>query len=183
MASTYRNNDRGFIQNTYNYFYMISSINTFLEVWEQESAATLACLRNLTDESLGKELVPGYRSIERIANHIVDCAASIPQEATLPLEHVKQHYNTVNELVNAYTAASEKVKKAVTSWSDATLQEITPMYGENWKKGFALWVTIAHQAHHRGQMTVLMRMAGLKVPGVYGPAKEEWEAYGLPKAD
>jgi len=36
-----------------------------------------------------------------------------------------------------------------------------------------------HQAHHRGQMTVLMRQAGMKVPGVYGPSKEEWSAFGM----
>jgi uncharacterized damage-inducible protein DinB len=29
-------------------------------------------------------------------------------------------------------------------------------------------------------MTVLMRQAGLKVPGVYGPALEEWNAFGAP---
>lgn len=162
---------------------MIASIQTFLEVWEQETAATLSCLNNLTDESLGKELVAGYRGIERTANHIVDCAASIPQSATLPLTHQKQHHASVAELVKAYTAATDAVKSAVAQWTDETLQETTPMYGETWKKGFALWVTIAHQAHHRGQLTVLMRLAGLKVPGVYGPAKEEWEAYGLPKAD
>ena len=26
----------------------------------------------------------------------------------------------------------------------------------------------------------LMRQAGLKVPGLYGPAMEEWSAYGAP---
>ena len=162
---------------------MIDSIKTFLEVWQQESDSTLACFRNLTDESLSKDLVNDYRSIERIANHIVDCAAGIPKEATVNVEHTKSHYTKVNELVEAYSRASKKVKDAVAGWTDQTLQEQTPMYGESWKKGFALWVTIAHQAHHRGQMTVLMRLAGLKVPGVYGPAKEEWEAMGLPKAD
>jgi hypothetical protein len=25
-----------------------------------------------------------------------------------------------------------------------------------------------------------MRQAGLRVPGVYGPALEEWSAYGMP---
>jgi len=43
----------------------------------------------------------------------------------------------------------------------------------------SLQVLVVHQAHHRGQMTVLMRQAGLKVPGVYGPAREEWTAYGM----
>ena len=28
-------------------------------------------------------------------------------------------------------------------------------------------------------MTVLMRQAGLKVPGVYGPAREEWAEFGM----
>jgi uncharacterized damage-inducible protein DinB len=54
-----------------------------------------------------------------------------------------------------------------------------PMYGEKWTRGFTLYVLIAHQSHHRGQMTVLMRQAGLKVPGVCGPSKEEWAAYGM----
>ena len=42
-----------------------------------------------------------------------------------------------------------------------------------------LMTLINHQNHHRGQMTVLMRQAGLTVPGVYGPAKEEWAAAGM----
>jgi uncharacterized damage-inducible protein DinB len=42
---------------------------------------------------------------------------------------------------------------------------------------------MSHEIHHRGQMTVLMRQAGLKVPGVYGPSREEWTAYGMPPQD
>jgi hypothetical protein len=26
----------------------------------------------------------------------------------------------------------------------------------------------------------LMRQAGLKVPGVYGPSREEWSQFGMP---
>jgi uncharacterized damage-inducible protein DinB len=28
-------------------------------------------------------------------------------------------------------------------------------------------------------MTVLMRQAGLKVPGIYGPSREEWVKIGM----
>lgn len=41
-----------------------------------------------------------------------------------------------------------------------------------------LFFMIQHQIHHRGQMTILMRQAGLTVPGIYGPAKEEWAVIG-----
>ena len=40
-------------------------------------------------------------------------------------------------------------------------------------RGMAVLVMLHHEIHHRGQMTVLMRQAGLPVPGVYGPAKDE----------
>jgi uncharacterized damage-inducible protein DinB len=44
----------------------------------------------------------------------------------------------------------------------------------------ALQALISHEIHHRGQMAVPRRQAGLQVPGIYGPAREEWEAYGMP---
>ena len=65
-------------------------------------------------------------------------------------------------------------------WTDAMLVETVPMYGEDWTRGKVLAALILHQAHHRGQMNVLMRQAGLGVPGVYGPSKEEWVNYGMP---
>ena len=68
-------------------------------------------------------------------------------------------------------------------WTDASLDEEIPMYGQIWKKGNILSSLILHQAHHRGQITVLMRQAGLKVPGVYGPAKEEWAAMNMKAQD
>jgi len=67
------------------------------------------------------------------------------------------------------------------NWTDEMLNNSEDnMYGEVWKKGQTLIYLLLHQTHHRGQMTVLMRQAGLKVSGIYGPAKEEWEAMGMP---
>lgn len=164
---------------------MFSSIQHFASVWESETASTLSCLTNLTDDSLVKEYVNDYRTIDRLANHIVICAAGIPHEAGLPVEgYEATKYHTKDALVEAYQKNTAAVTAALAAWNDDTLQEETPMYGETWKKGMALWVTVVHQIHHRGQLTVLMRAAGLKVPGIYGPSKEEWEAMEfLPPAD
>jgi uncharacterized damage-inducible protein DinB len=57
-------------------------------------------------------------------------------------------------------------------WKDESLLDEVNLYGQNWKKGKVL-------SHHRGQLTVVMRLAGLKVPGVYGPAREEWANMGM----
>ncbi|MDQ3665766.1 MAG: DinB family protein [Acidobacteriota bacterium] len=33
--------------------------------------------------------------------------------------------------------------------------------------------TITHWAHHRGQMTVYLRLMGAKVPALYGPSADD----------
>ena len=33
--------------------------------------------------------------------------------------------------------------------------------------------TINHWAHHRGQMTVYLRLMGAKVPALYGPSADD----------
>jgi uncharacterized damage-inducible protein DinB len=43
------------------------------------------------------------------------------------------------------------------------------------RKVDVLWSTLQDQIHHRGQFSVYLRMAGGKVPSIYGPtADESW---------
>jgi uncharacterized damage-inducible protein DinB len=83
------------------------------------------------------------------------------------------------EIRKAYAAVSTSLSKELETWSDTDLEREDEMYGETWKRGFSLSVLVTHQVHHRAQMTVLMRQAGLKVPDIYGPTKEGWVAYGM----
>ena len=80
---------------------------------------------------------------------------------------------------SSYKKAAASVLEHVSKWSDADLQKEDNMYGQTWKRGASLMALMVHQVHHRGQMTVLMRLAGLPVTGVYGPAKEEWDNMGM----
>ncbi len=43
----------------------------------------------------------------------------------------------------------------------------------DWPVWQMLNALIAHEIHHRGQLSVLMRQAGIKVPNIYGPNYEE----------
>ncbi|HUJ75909.1 MAG TPA: DinB family protein, partial [bacterium] len=52
-------------------------------------------------------------------------------------------------------------------------------YGRPWRRASVLSSLVRHQIHHRGQLTVLMRQAHLVVPGIYGPAREEWVTMGM----
>ena len=84
---------------------------------------------------------------------------------------------TIAELY--HEAAESLVTQMKAHWKDATLQTADMMYGEKWTKGETLRALIFHQIHHRAQMIVLMRQAGIPVPGIYGPAREEWSKMGM----
>jgi uncharacterized damage-inducible protein DinB len=162
-----------------------TTINEFLADWAYESNATAKVFANLTDDSLSRKVNEGGRTLGFIGWHITETVGEMMDKTGLKVftpDFTTGHWNenSAADLAECYKNASESLTEKIKSnWTDATLQETDDMYGEKWKRGTTLNVLITHQAHHRGQMTVLMRQAGLKVPGFYGPSKEEWEAMGM----
>ena len=162
---------------------MYRTIEDFRKSMNSERENTLKVLRALTDESLAQKVSPGGRSLGRLAWHITQMVGEMGSQMHLPVEAASEKTPqpaTAKEIADAYEAGSNALVKGVeATWTDADLLVEIDMYGEKWARGYALWGLIAHEIHHRGQMTVLMRQAGLKVPGTYGPAKEEWGAFGM----
>ncbi|WP_374955113.1 DinB family protein [Paenibacillus sp. PCH8] len=78
---------------------------------------------------------------------------------------------TAREIVAAYEKAAEAVKEEVAKLSNEDLLTETGLESLA-TKGSLLRFLIDHQTHHRGQMMVLLRQAGLPVPPVMGPTKE-----------
>ncbi len=161
---------------------MFSRVADFSNVWKYETDATLKLFDKLTDASLAQPAHKDARSLGRVAWHITTtlpemcnrCGFSVSEPD--PQSPVPQKIETIRaQYKKAAGAIAEQVKK----WSDADLLKEDNMYGETWKRGSSLFGLIVHQAHHRGQMTVLLRMANLPVTGVYGPAKEEWSQMGM----
>jgi uncharacterized damage-inducible protein DinB len=166
---------------------MFHTIAEFLFTWKYESESTLKVFRNLTDASLAQAVGPGGRTLGRLAWHITGTLAEMMGHAGLPVEgptDAEPIPATAAEIVRCYESGAKKLADAVSSqWTDAMLTDKIPMYGDEWPRAGVLTALISHHTHHRGQMTVLMRQAGLKVPGVYGPAREEWAGMNLPPAE
>lgn len=160
-----------------------AKIEEFAATWAYESDGTQKCLDRLTDASLGHAVDADGRTIARLAWHITQ---SIPEmmgrtglTVTGPAEHDPPPRHAA-EIAAAYrTAAASLIDEIRARWTDASLKESDEMYGERWPRSQTLQVLVAHQTHHRGQLTVLMRQAGLAVPGIYGPAREEWGGMGM----
>jgi uncharacterized damage-inducible protein DinB len=158
-------------------------LQEFLSDWAYESSATQKMFENFTDESLKQEVVPGGRSLGRLAWHTTETIGEMMGRTGLKVfSPDMEHYdeNKAQHLKECYKNSCDSlVEKLKAEWNDETLAIEDDMYGEKWKRGTTLAILITHQTHHRGQMTVLMRQAGLKVSGVYGPSKEEWAAMGM----
>ena len=147
--------------------------------------STIKFLSNLTDASLTKNFGENIRTPGRLAWHIVGAISDLAHRMDLTFRKVDQDSpfpSTANEIVDEYKYASDGlIKEIKEKWNDDTLSiedEITGQ-GDMWSRGKTLGVLITHQIHHRAQLTIVMRLAGLKVPGVYGPSKEEWAGCGM----
>nr|WP_294869653.1 DinB family protein [uncultured Pedobacter sp.] len=166
---------------------MYRSINDFLADWKYESEGTAKVFSLVTSETSKEKIHENVRSLQRLAWHLTQTITEMGTRAGLLEQDTLEHEpapESMDALIEVYNNYSTLLSRAVhLKWTDSSLSEKVPMYGEAWEKGKILRVLVSHQSHHRGQMTVIMRMLGLPVPGLYGPSKEEWVEMGMPAMD
>ena len=163
---------------------MFNTIQDFLQTWNTESSSTAKVLDAITDESLKTSIADGHRTMARVAWHITTTIPEMMFYTGLKLNKLLRTDapvpDTAKAISDAYKAISvalvEKIKQ---EWTDESLDIEDELYGEKWKRRVTLNALITHEIHHRGQLTVLLRQAGIKVPSIYGPAKEDWHEYGM----
>ena len=162
---------------------MYNKLSDFITEWKYESESTLKIFNELTDDALNKKFNENVRTPGRLAWHLVTTIGEMVQRSGLKFDATPENAPfpaTAKEICDEYKRSSNGMIEALENeWNDESLTEEVNMYGQTWKKGTILTVLVKHQAHHRGQLTVVMRLAELKVPGIYGPAKEEWAKMGM----
>ncbi|WKT78952.1 DinB family protein [Lysinibacillus fusiformis] len=162
---------------------MFQTVEHFLQSWTFEATATQNLLQQLTDESLHQAITAGHWTLGRIAWHTVTAIRIISANTDLTFEAPAEDFpvpTSAQLIADSYHQASNAFIDAVkTQWTDKTMNKTIEFIGQSIPNGSLLLFLLQHQSHHRGQMTVLIRQAGLAVPGIYGPAKEEWAQFGL----
>lgn len=162
---------------------MIQSIEEFKKSWSKLSEDTARLLSVLTDKSLSQRITDEHRALGDIAWHIVVSIPEMAERTGLKLDGPKENTpppDTAGEIKNGYETVSRSLLEQISrNWTDDSLKAEDDMYGQKWTRAFTLKVLMDHEIHHRGQMTVLMRQAGLKVPGLCGPSKEEWAQFNM----
>lgn len=161
---------------------MYHTIDEFLKEWSYESKSTQKILDLLTDESLSVRVSEGERSLGFLAWHMVISVHEMMSRVGLEFDaphHDAELPTKASEIAEGYRQANQGFQDAIQkTWTDKNLNDEHDMYGEMWSNAITLNVLVKHQIHHRGQLTMLMRKAGLPMIGVYGPSREEWASFG-----
>jgi uncharacterized damage-inducible protein DinB len=83
-----------------------------------------------------------------------------------------------NELLTALDKASNDYRALIADATDEQLDEtitffVAPKTMGKISRHEMIWMLLHDQIHHRGQFSVYLRMAGGKVPSIYGPTADE----------
>ena len=162
---------------------MYRKIEDFVADWKSEEASTLKIFSSIPDSVKSVKAGENIRTLDRLAWHITQTLTEMPYRAGIIEQDFLENEpipSSFDQIIKVYTKHSGELAKLISQkWSDADLTEAVDMYGQMWERRKILSVLVLHQVHHRGQMTTLMRLHHLPVPGIYGPSKEEWSAYGI----
>jgi uncharacterized damage-inducible protein DinB len=156
----------------------------FLDVFAREHATTLRVLRAYPDDQL--DLKPGERSMsarelvgifileqwlaERALTTGFDWSSPPPPRPEMP--------DSVEGIARMLDERHQRVVALVRDASDESLGGTVNFFvapktmGDVPKIDF-LWGMVFDQVHHRGQLSVYLRVAGAKVPSIYGPSGDE----------
>lgn len=162
---------------------MFRQIDDFLKAYENLTGYTTKVFALLADEHISKPAGQDHRSPGQIAWHMVTSLSEMMSRTGLSLatvDHESLPPETAEEIRSTYRETSAELEKAIKAgWTDETLLQTDNLYGQTWARGMTLSVLLNHEIHHRAQIVTLLRQAGMAVPGVCGPAREEWTAYGM----
>ena len=165
---------------------MYNFIESFIKDFEHEKKSTLKYFNTINDDKLEITFHENIRTIGWLSWHIVVTISEMLNHAGLNVMGPKDENlqpSSMSEMIDQYNKSCESaIHEIKNNWNDSQLNDDVTMYGQTWKKGVVLSALLFHQTHHRGQLSILMRLSEVVVPGVIGPAKQEWAAWGMPTA-
>jgi len=155
---------------------MYRVVEDFLQDWHENAGGTLSVFKAMTNDKLDFSIAEGHNSLGWLAWHLTGAAGSIAKHVIgLDVPCPKRDEpvpSSVVEITHRYEIIANAIlKEAEKLTEEDLLIEVQGFTGPT-TKGKMLLKLIQHQTHHRGQMTVLLRQAGLNVPPVEGPTKE-----------
>ena len=155
---------------------------TLLPEFDQEMVTTRRVIERVpTDKG---EWKPHPKSFS--AGHLTQLVATMPGWIVRMVEHDSldlaagggYSYETTDALLARFDELVRKARSALARVSDADMSKDWSLkMGDRvlvtLPRGVTIRQTINHLVHHRGQLTVYLRLLDIPVPSIYGPTADE----------
>jgi uncharacterized damage-inducible protein DinB len=142
-------------------------INDLVTKWENNKTYTLAVLEAMPEEHYDFQPTEEIKSFKAQAAHIVG-SFNFQMEFIGYPNLAKVDETSKATVIESYTKVFEVIIAHIKTLNTKNLQEeITPFYGKSTKSRM-LNLMDNHLAHHRGQLTVYLRLKGVKPPKYVG---------------
>jgi uncharacterized damage-inducible protein DinB len=153
----------------------------YLRELESEARATRECLEQVPFDQ------PDWKPHEKSMplNYMASMIAEMPKWITYIIEegnidfgsfeHAK--IETTEQLVSTFDENMANVRKSFEKFDDDALDETFTLKNQgelllSSPKGEIISQSINHLVHHRGQLTVYLKLLGKKIPSIYGPSAD-----------
>jgi uncharacterized damage-inducible protein DinB len=161
----------------------MSLVDSLLTEIDQEAQTTKRVLDRIPEDKLTWKPHPKAFSLGQLALHIASVPGSI---ATLAVPDSMEAPNfsqseakTRQEVLDTFSKSLETAKDTLKKMDDARLMS-TWSLTKNGKVlmsipriGFIRSILMNHNYHHRGQLSVYLRILNVPVPSIYGPSADE----------
>jgi uncharacterized damage-inducible protein DinB len=159
----------------------VSIKDMILHTWDQEYQTTLRLLKAYPEDKLDLKPHEKLRTAKELAWTIVNnepwmingILAGNFEGGEMPMPP-----KTMRDIISNYEKVHKEMVDKVRNMNDHDLnRDIKFFIGPNKigdvKIGNLLSMMVLDQVHHRGQLSVYMRIAGAKMPSIYGPTADE----------
>jgi uncharacterized damage-inducible protein DinB len=158
-------------------------VDTMLMELDQEAQTTKRVLDRIPEDKLSWKPHQKAFSLGQLALHIASVpasvtAAAVPDTVEVP-SFSQPEPKSRQEVLDTFSKSLESAKAALKKMDDARLNS-TWSLTKNGKVlmsvpriAFLRSILMNHNYHHRGQLSVYLRMLDVPVPSIYGPSADE----------
>ena len=160
-----------------------NELEMFLTAWDREAANTVRLLKALPSTQYDFRPDPGGRSLGELAWHLAEGDAYISYgidrgEFTMDAKPPNtERPRAVEALGPGYERVHREAVARIQRMRPEDLDRTISFFTGPMTIRDILWnAIVAHGIHHRGQLSLMCRLAGGQAPGLYGPNREEMAA-------
>lgn len=145
--------------------------------WEREHTLTMKAIGALPPDQTVYKPHEKSMSAQELAWHIATAEAGLVNymvTGQFGNQHQQAAPATFQAIIDWSNNAHQDGVSRVSGLSDETLSEMIEFFDtRKMPRIGVLNMLIAHEIHHRGQLSVYIRLAGGKVPSIYGGSADE----------